>query len=133
LNNIVIKGRLTKDVELRTTTTGKEVANTSVAVTRRFGAETDFFDIQAWSKTGIFLNTYFKKGQEIVVQGSMQCRKWQDKENNNRYSWELIAEQVGFCGSKSDSNNSAPATYSPSAPLDVASLDVTVDDEDLPF
>jgi len=107
MNNIIIKGRLTREVELKTTTSGKEVANFSVAVNRRFNKEeTDFFNVQAWGKTGVFCSTYFKKGQEVLVQGEMQCRKYQDKDGNNRSSWDLTAENVEFCGSKSDNGGS---------------------------
>lgn len=126
MNNIIIKGRISKDIELRTTQTGKEVAGFSVAVNRRFDKDnTDFFDIVAWGKTGVFVNTYFRKGQEILIQGSMQCRKWQDTEGHNRYSWELIADNVEFCGSKSEGQ---PA----SAPTNIC-VDPIPDDGDLPF
>lgn len=129
MNNIIIKGRISKDIELRTTQTGKEVAGFSVAVNRRFDKDnTDFFDVVAWGKTGVFVNTYFRKGQEILIQGSMQCRKWQDKEDNNRYSWELVAEQVDFCGSKSEkSTNEQPIESTTQGYIPLP------DDSDLPF
>ena len=129
MNKIIIKGRLCKDVELKATATGKEVANFSVAVNRRFDKEnSDFFDVQAWGKTGVFVNTYFKKGQEIIVSGEMHCRKWQDKEGNNRYSWELVADEVDFCGSK----QAEQASAAPSEPAPVDDF-APVDDADLPF
>ncbi len=119
MNNIVIHGRISQDIEMRVTNTGKEVVNFSVAVKRRFDKETsDFFNCQAWEKNAAFINKYFKKGQEIIIQGAMQCRKWQDKDGGNRYSWELIVEQTDFCGSKSDNVNSqgSTSTYSASSP-----------------
>lgn len=133
MNSIVIKGRLSKDVELRSTQTGKEVASFSVAVNRRFDKENtaDFFDIVAWGKTGVFVNTYFKKGQEILIQGTMQCRKWQDKEGNNRYSWELIADNVEFCGSKGDGQ--AKTEHVPSTPAGNIDGFIPVNEDDLPF
>ena len=83
MNNIVIHGRLTRDPELRTTNNGKEVANFCVAVNRRFDRDTaDYFDCQAWGKAAVFIQQYFRKGQEILVRGSMQSRKWQDKDGN---------------------------------------------------
>ena len=126
MNNITIKGRISRDVELKTTTTGKEVANFSVAINRRFDKETtDFFEVQAWGKTGVFVNTYFTKGQEILIQGAMQCRKWQDNDGNNRYNWELVADQVEFCGSKGD----VKVTHSQNID-DYVEL---ADDDDCPF
>ena len=126
MNNIIIKGRISKDIDLRATQTGKEVVNFSVAVNRRFDKDnTDFFDVVAWGKTGVFVDKYFQKGQEIILEGSMQCRKWQDKEGNNRYSWELLADNVEFCGSKGEGQ----AT---SAPTNICD-DPIPDDGDLPF
>lgn len=112
MNNIVIKGRLCHSPELKTVTVkgeNKAVCNIDVAVNRRFGEETDFFQCQAWGKTAEFINKFFNKGQEILIGGSMQCRKWQDKDGGNRYSWELAIEQVEFCGSKKDNAGSSSA------------------------
>lgn len=132
MNNIVIKGRLTKEPELNTTSNGKEVANFSVAVNRRFNRdETDFFDVKAWDKTGVFVCTYFKKGQEILIRGTMQRRKWQDKDGNNRYSWELIADEVEFCGGKTDNQNAEQGQAVKNEP-NIDDFSVVVDD-DLPF
>ena len=105
MNSIVIKGRITKDLELKAVGDGKEVLNFSVAVDRRFGKEekvTDFFNCQAWGKAGVFIQAYFKKGQEILLHGAMQCRKWQDSEGKSRETWDLVVDQAEFCGSKKD-------------------------------
>ena len=73
MNKIVICGRLTKDPELRTTNNGTEVCGFTVAVDRRIKKnsekETDFIDCTAWEKTGVFVNTYFHKGDGITVEG----------------------------------------------------------------
>lgn len=126
MNNLVIKGRISSDIELRATSSGKEVAIFNVAVNRQFDRETtDFFSVSAWGKTGVFVSTYFSKGQEILLSGPMQSRKWQDKEGNNRVSWELIANQVEFCGTK----NQAPKEDS----LESDFVEIKDDTEDLPF
>lgn len=122
MNLLVIKGRISSDIQLKATASGKEVANFSVAVNRRFKREeTDFFEVVAWGKTGVFVNTYFKKGQEILLSGEMQCRKWPDKEGNNHYTWELIADTVEFCGSKNDGSVQPNQAEQPA------------DDDDAPF
>ena len=60
------------------------------------------------------VSKYFAKGKEILVSGEMQSRKWQDNEGNNRISWEIMANGVDFCGSKSDNGgNSAPTNSAP--------------------
>jgi len=107
MNSIIIKGRLTRDPEMRTTQSGKSVTDFSVAVDRRIQKDkTDFFDVTAWEKTGEFVNKYFRKGKEILVQGEMQRREYTDKSGNKRYAWNLIAQNVEFCGSKSDDQTS---------------------------
>lgn len=112
MNNIVIKGRLTRDPKLdfvKVKGEEKAVCKFDVAVNRRFGEDTDFFNCQVWGKTAEFVDKFFKKGQEILVAGSMQCRKWQDNEGKNRYNWELNVDQVEFCGSKKDNAQATPA------------------------
>ena len=114
LNHITIMGRLTKDPELRTTMNGTNVASFTVAVDRDYGGEnkqTDFIECVAWKGTGEFVSKYFRKGSMIVLCGSLQSRKWQDREGNNRISWEVNAQSVYFGESKKDNPNAAQATY----------------------
>lgn len=114
LNTIILMGRLTRDPELKTTRSGVSVTEFTIAVDRDFtrqGEEkqTDFFDVIAWRSTAEFVSRYMTKGQLIAVQGSMQSRKWQDKNGNNRISWEVQADNVYFAESKRDDyNNSHP-------------------------
>lgn len=104
LNHITIMGRLTKDPELRKTQSGVSVVSFTVAVDRDFknGDEkvTDFIDCTAWRGQADFIAKYFGKGRMIVVEGQLQSRKWQDKEGNNRVSWEVQAQNVYFADSK---------------------------------
>lgn len=101
MNNIVIKGRLTADPEMRKTTNGVPVANFTVAVDRTFSREeTDFFRCTAWRATAEFVNQYFKKGQEIAVAGEMRCDVWEDDDGEKHSAWTVQAALVEFCGSK---------------------------------
>ena len=107
LNHIVIMGRLTRDPELRYTQSGTPVASFTVAVERDYTAqgqqrETDFIDCIAWRQGGEFVAKYFFKGQMIVVDGRLQSRKWQDRDGNNRTSWEINAEHTYFGEKKRD-------------------------------
>ena len=114
LNHITIMGRLTRDPELRSTQSGVSVTSFSVAVERDFSGrdggerQTDFIDCVAWRQTGEFVSKYFHKGSMIVVSGRLQSRKWQDRDGNNRTSWEIVADNVYFGESRrdSESNNS---------------------------
>ena len=146
-------GRLTRDPELRRTQSGTAVCSFSVAVDRDYqpkdGSEkqTDFIDVVAWRQTGEFVSKYFTKGRMIVVSGSLQSRRWQDKNGQNRISWEVIADNVYFGDSKRDgaersgdyNNYSAPAYGAPAggyaAPMGGASDFSEIDEEDgdLPF
>lgn len=106
MNNIVIKGRLTADPEIRKTANGVAVANFTVAVDRTFNRdETDFFRCTAWRATADFVNQYFKKGQEIAVAGEMQCSVWTGDDGEKHSSWALQAALVEFCGSKPNSED----------------------------
>ena len=111
LNHITIMGRLTRDVELRTTQSGASVASFSVAVERDFGGrdggerQTDFIDCVAWRQTGEFVSKYFRKGSMIVVSGRLQSRKWQDRDGNNRTNWEINADNVYFGESRASASS----------------------------
>ena len=143
LNHIVIMGRLTRDVELRRTGSGTAVANFTIAVDRDFSGkdggekETDFIDCVAWKHTADFVSKYFTKGRMAVVSGRLQVRKWQNKEGENRYSTEVVADNVYFGDSKKEESSggnyggyTAPAY--PTAPAqDFEVLDD--DDAQLPF
>ena len=120
LNHITVMGRLTRDPELRTTQAGVSVVSFTVACDRDFGGrdggerQTDFIDCVAWRSTGEFVSKYFHKGSMIVVSGRLQSRKWQDREGNNRTSWEINADNVYFGESRrdSDSNRDSYSAYS---------------------
>ena len=104
LNKIVIMGRIGREIEKKTTQSGVSVANFVVAVDRDFknGDEkvTDWIECVAWRNTADFITKYFGKGRMIVVEGQLQSRKWQDKDGNNRVSWEVQAQNVYFADSK---------------------------------
>lgn len=105
LNRIILQGRLTDTPELKVTNSGKYVTGFSLAVERDFSTgdekETDFINIVAWNKTAEFITKYFSKGKQLLVTGSLQVRKYQTQNGENRYSTEVIADKVYFCGDKS--------------------------------
>lgn len=145
LNCVTLMGRLVADPELRTTTTGRSVCTFRIAVDRSYAKQgeqrqADFITIVAWENTANFVSRYFSKGSMIALQGSIQTRNYEDNNGNKRTAFEVVAREVSFCGSKSDSSSVAPATpaapaqapasYQNAGPSDFESLD---DDEDLPF
>ena len=108
LNNVVLMGRITADPELRHTPSDVAVTTFTLAVDRSYvktGSErqADFIDVVAWRSTADFVCKYFKKGQLIAVQGSIQTRSYQDKDGNRRKAFEVVANKVFFADSKRES------------------------------
>ena len=139
-NLVVLTGRLTADPELKTTPNGISVTTFSIAVDRRYRSgeerQTDFINIVAWRQSAEFITKYFKKGNLIGIEGSIQTRRYQDKNGNNRTAFEVVVNNVQFVESKRDSGapmgDSAPASFSNADVNDFADLGDATDD-DLPF
>lgn len=101
LNHIAIQGRLTRDPELRYTPNNIPVATFCVAVDRDYDRQkTDFINVVAWRQTAEFVDKYFRKGQLIIISGSLQLRDWTDKHGDKRTVAEVVAEHVYFYGDK---------------------------------
>ena len=143
LNCAVIMGRLTADPELRQTPSGVSVTRFTVAVDRGYvkaGEErkADFINVVAWRQTAEFVSRYFQKGSMIAVQGSIQTGSY-EKDGVKRYTVEISADNVSFCGSKSETGtNGAPSTTASTAAPSFSNGNVDdfaamADDDDLPF
>jgi len=145
-NLVVLTGRLTADPELKTTPNGVSVTSFSIAVERRYkqGEErqADFINIVAWRSSAEFICKYFKKGSMIGIEGSIQTRKYQDKDGNNRTAFEVVANNVQFVEfKKADNNSDNNAPVDPeNDPLNQLQDKLNefedlgnVDDEDYPF
>lgn len=120
LNNISIMGRITKDLEIKYTPNNNAVLSFSIACERDYvqkGQErqTDFIDCVAWNHAAQFLSKYFTKGDLVILTGSLQKRKWQDQNGNNRFVTEVIVSSVNFGGSKKEKDQQ-PAQQTPPAP-----------------
>lgn len=114
---VLLPRRFTKDPELRTTNSGKNVATFSLAVERRYKkegkTEADFFDFVAWDKTGEFICRYFTKGQMAVIEAHAQKRTYQDKNGNNRSVVEFLVDDINFCGPKAQDSGSGQPYAAP--------------------
>ena len=135
-NLVVLTGRLTADPELKTTPNGITVTTFSIAVSRNYGSgevrQTDFINIVAWRKTAEFITKYFKKGSMIGIEGSIQTRRYQDKNGNNRTIFEVVANNVQFVESKRDSAPAVEGASFSNADVDEFS-EIGGGDDDLPF
>lgn len=139
LNTAIIMGRLTADPELRQTPSSVAVTRFTVAVDRGYtkqGEErkTDFINVVAWRGTASFINNYFKKGSMIAVQGSIQTGSY-EKDGVKRNTFEIVADNVFFCGGKNDgqSDNSSQIKPQETAQYDNLAVDTDDLDDSLPF
>ena len=141
INMVALMGRLTYEPELRKTPSDVSVLRFQVACDRsyqRAGAErqADFIDCVAWRQTAEFISRYFHKGSMIAVEGTIQTSNYTDKNGNNRKQIEVLANNVSFCGSKSESGSmdiepEPTAKYSSTDNSDFE--EIVDDDDDLPF
>ena len=131
-NIAILTGRLTADPELKTTPSGTSVCSFTIAVDRRYkqGEErqADFVNIVAWRQTAEFVSKFFSKGSIIGIEGSIQTRKYTDKDGNKRTAFEVVANNAQFVESKKDK----PTETEPSENANDEFVAVD-DDGDLPF
>ena len=148
MNKVILIGRLTRDPEVRTTTTGKSVASFTLAVDRRFvrrdnseGQQTaDFIPIVAWSKLAEICGNNLSKGRRISVEGRIQVRTYDDQNGNKRYVTEVVADDVEFLDSKSSVGGEGPfqqGGYAKMPPQKsdggASSFGPALPDEEIPF
>lgn len=101
INNVIVSGRLTRDVELRYTGSGTPVATMSIAVDRvyrdsdnNWQTDTSFFRVVAWARLAERVSETLSKGSPVIIEGTLQSRTWQDKDDNNRTSTEIVANRI---------------------------------------
>lgn len=110
LNNVQIIGNITRDPEMRTTTSGQQVVTLGVATNERWkdkaSGETkersEFHNVVVWGELANQINQHAKKGRRVFVSGRVQTRSWETKEGQKRYTTEIIADQISLLGIKSD-------------------------------
>lgn len=139
MNKVILIGRLTKDPELTTTTSGVSVVRFSLAVSRRYTnsegeRETDFLNIVAWRGLADTCHKFLRKGSQAAVVGSIQTRSYDAQDGTKRYTTEVVAEEVEFVGSRpqSSDNNSDDVGEAKTEKVDTAKLQ-PIDDDQLPF
>jgi single-strand DNA-binding protein len=140
LNQCSFIGRLGRDPETRYMPSGKAVANFSIAVGSKWkdkssgeaNESTEWVNIVAFDKLGEICAQYLKKGAQVFIQGAFKTRKWKDKEGKDRYSTEIIANQMQMLGGKQqgDSRREEPKQESAAEP---ANSETESFDDDVPF
>ena len=137
MNKFQFMGRLTKDPEARfTQNTNTPVTAFSIAVNRRFAdpngeRKADFFNVTAFGKLAEFCAKYYKKGQQVLVEGRIQNRTWEDQTGQKRYATDFVVENAYFADSRREAG-SGNGMDIPSSSMDGDFI--TVDDTgELPF
>ena len=147
MNSICLMGRLTADPELKTTQSGVAVSSFSVAVDRSYtpkGQErqTDFINCVAWRQTAEFITRYFRKGNRIALQGSLQSRSYTANDGSKRTAYEVVIDNAFFCESKGgqsaapgyDSQIPQPSEAKPAfSTANTGDFEEILTDEELPF
>ena len=138
MNKAILIGRLTRDPELRTTPTGRNVCQFSVAVNRTFTnangeREADFINCVVWDKQAENLSKYQKKGNQSAVEGRIQTRNYDDKDGKRVYVTEILATNISFLDAKGTSNGGGSFNNMPEPPMEDNSNATTVSVDKDPF
>ena len=135
INRVVLTGRLTRDVELKATSTGNNVASFTVAVdgfTKDQNGETisSFINCVAWSNTAKFVSTYCKKGSLVALEGRLQSRSYDRKDGTKAYVTEVIVDRIENLSPKDAATTSANEGFSIQ---ENENQPLSYSDDDLPF
>ena len=143
LNTVILQGRLTKDVELKQTSTGKEFAIVSMAVQRSYknhegNYDTDFFDVLFSGKQAESVAKFFHKGEAILIEGSIQQKHFIDREGKKRTTYNVVANKFHFNGgAQRQEPQQAPQQtnlgVTPQDSYPFGGTDVDISDDALPF
>lgn len=138
INKVILIGTLGKDPEVRYLPNGDAVANLSIATnsswkdkaTGERKTETEWHKLTAYGKLAEIIGEYCKKGKSIYVEGRLKTRKWQDKEGIERYTTEIVVDQMQLLGGRDDGEQSEPRQTKAAPKEQKALVDM---DDDIPF
>lgn len=138
LNSVCLMGRLTADPELKSTQLGVSVCNFRIAVDRTYtpkGQEkqTDFINIITWRSTAEFVSRYFRKGQLVAVQGSIQTSQYTDRDGNKRTTFDVVADNVFFAEKKAESGETKQGAGYDHSPDIQGDFEEIISPDELPF
>lgn len=140
VNSTILQGRLVRDPEYATTSSGIELSKFTVAWSEEIKDYKSqlFLNCVAWRQTGAFVNKYFKKGQAIIVQGKLETVSYTNKNGESKSLLQLVVDKVSFCGSKNENTSGqspTPVQSQQTMPINTDDYEEIdgVDDEDLPF
>lgn len=136
VNKVILVGNLGRDPELKYTPSGAAVASFSIATTEKykdrdgqFVEKTEWHNVVAWKQLAEICGKYLHKGKQVYIEGKLQTRKWQDRDGNDRYTTEIVAEQMQMLGGKGEGTGNAK----PQRPNNCQSEAPFNPDDDIPF
>jgi single-strand DNA-binding protein len=146
VNKVILVGNLGKDPEIRHLENGAAVANFSIATSENYKdrktgekvSQTEWHNIVAWRGLAEIAEKYLKKGHKVYIEGKLKTRTWQDQEGNNRYSTEVITDNLTMLGNANQNENKSNYTE-PSTKLNTdkkpaeKEFSAPGDEDDLPF
>ena len=138
LNSVCLMGRLTADPELKSTQSGVSVCSFRIAVDRTYtpkGQEkqTNFINIITWRSTAEFVSRYFRKGQLVAVQGSIQTSQYTDRDGNKRTTFDVVADNVFFAEKKAESGETKQGAGYDHSPDIQGDFEEIISPDELPF
>jgi len=143
LNKVLLIGTLGRDPETRFMPNGEAVTNFSMATSENWKdkdgnkqSRTEWHNVVAYRKLAEIIGDYLEKGSPVYIEGRLQTRKWQTKEGQDRYTTEIIADQMQMLGSKAQSNDADDASTQSAknnAPKTYDGMSETEFDEQIPF
>ena len=131
LNSVCLMGRLTADPELKSTQSGVSVCSFRIAVDQE--KPTDFINIITWRSTAEFVSRYFRKGQLVAVQGSIQTSQYTDRDGNKRTAFDVVADNVFFAEKKAESGETKQGAGYDHSPDIQGDFEEIISPDELPF
>ena len=150
LNRVILLGRLGRDPEVRYAQSGTTVATLNMATDERrpdgsggWKNETEWHRVVLFGKQADLAKQYLTKGREVLIEGSLRTRQWQDKEGQKRWTTEVVCQNMRFVGGRGGAGGSAPGgggmerggeeMAAPVGADDIADFGGGGDDSDIPF
>ena len=143
VNKVTLIGNLGKDPEIRYTQSGSAVVNVSIATTDTWKDKqsgetqerTEWHNLVFFGRLAEIVNEYLKKGSQVYVEGRLQTRKWQDKEGHDRYTTEIVANEMQMLGGRSGADGGASRNANQAPPSSAEASNAPADDfdDDIPF
>lgn len=145
INKVILVGNLGKDPETRALPSGEAVTNITVATSESWKdkatgeqkEKTEWHNVVFFKRLAEIAGQYLKKGSQVYIEGSLRTRKWQDKEGKDRYTTEIVAQEMQMLGGKPGGGSSASydrgETSRPEKASPVAAAEKSFEDDDIPF